>query len=410
MAPRPSFPSRRLPALAAGLSLAALASSALATPATAQELRLRDGRVLVGEYRLHEGHFEVETRDGLVVVPESAVFSTIAYQRSRYKLAQLSKMSCDTASAHLHPARQALDYGLEREMWRHLDRALALLGDVDGRGDPDPIARRLRDFLAQLEPELLPSSVRQAPTRKRVQAMLKLFRADTGDGVAAALEELLVREPNADQELRREARRNPNRRQRIAALAALQRRPTAGNARFVLRTAVLDKDSRLREAAFAIGRPTIDTDDVVYMAGALAHENGKVRVRTAEALGGLGHPAAVDLLVKAGPHAAAGLANGGQGAPRAHVAFLQQQAYIRDYDVEVAQAAFIADPRIDVLQSGTVLDVTVAGVYEVRTIVRAYRAALKQLTAADPGPDPRDWPAWREKLPEPATPVETERR
>ena len=134
-----------------------------------------------------------------------------------------------------------------------------------------------------------------------------------------------------------------------------------------------------------------------------------MRERTAEALGTIGHEAAVALLVQAGPHAAAGLrrAAGDAGASRGHIAFLNQQAYIRDFDVEVAQASFIADPQIDVLQSGTVLDVTVIGVTEIRKIVYAYRGALKLLTRHDPGPDPRAWSKWLESLPKDAAPVTT---
>src|SRR5690606_29431370 len=43
---------------------------------------------------------------------------------------------------------------------------------------------------------------------------------------------------------------------------------------------------------------------------------------------------------------------------RGHVAVINQTSYIRDFDVEVAQAAFIADPKMDVIQDGIVLDVT----------------------------------------------------
>jgi type II secretory pathway component GspD/PulD (secretin) len=42
---------------------------------------------------------------------------------------------------------------------------------------------------------------------------------------------------------------------------------------------------------------------------------------------------------------------------RGHVAVTNQTTYVRDFDVEVAQAAFIADPKIDVVQDGLVLDV-----------------------------------------------------
>jgi type II secretory pathway component GspD/PulD (secretin) len=42
---------------------------------------------------------------------------------------------------------------------------------------------------------------------------------------------------------------------------------------------------------------------------------------------------------------------------KGHVAVINQTAYVRDFDVEVAQAAFIADPKVDVIQDGLVLDV-----------------------------------------------------
>src|SRR5690606_30459413 len=184
--------------------------------------------------------------------------------------------------------------------------------------------------------ELLPRTLRQAPLEKRVLAMLRLVPANIIASRAAAIEELLVREPGADQYLRQQARRNSNERQRIAALAALQRRKVSGNDRFVLRTAVFDTSKKVRATAVDLGKVTVQADDIAYMAGGLANSNAKVRVRTAEALGNLGHNAAVELLVKAGPYAASGLAAaGGDGSQtRAHVAFLNQQAYIRDFDVE----------------------------------------------------------------------------
>jgi len=42
---------------------------------------------------------------------------------------------------------------------------------------------------------------------------------------------------------------------------------------------------------------------------------------------------------------------------RANIAVLNQIAYVKDFDVEIAQAASIADPIIDVVQDGVVLDV-----------------------------------------------------
>lgn len=375
---------------------AAAATLGLCPLALADEVRLHDGRVLVGKVVQKGDTLEVTTRDGVVVVQQSEVRERIADETLRANLAALARTAGDTTFANLQLAMQARASGLEPEMWRHLDRAIALRPQVQVS---EGLQRRLTDFLAQLEPEVLPRRFRAATTRVRVHQLLDLVHASTGVGRSAAIEELLVREPAADQDLRTEARRNGNPRQRIAALAALQRRQLAGNDRFVLRTAILDGSEQVRQAAIGLGRATIGSDDLEYMAAGLTHSNPKVRIRTAEALGEIGRPEAVKWLVHAGPTAGVGLAGGGANGERGHIAILQQQAYVRDYDVEVAQASFIADPKVDVLQSGSVLDVTVAGVVEERIIVRTYRLAIQRLSQNDPGEDPRRWAAWFANLP-----------
>ncbi|MFT4513744.1 MAG: hypothetical protein ACI91B_002450 [Planctomycetota bacterium] len=394
--------------------LLALCSTALilALPVAAQkvmQLHLKDGRVLVGKVKTKDKSYEVTTYDGSVTVAFHDVAQDFDHTQLLNKLRTRAKTSGDSAFAHLNLAKVAREYGLTTEMWRHLDKTIKKLSQQTASNKSSPVHKRLRDYLAQLEPELMPRKLRQAPLEKRVQYLLRRIPRNIIQSQAAAIEELLVREPGADQYLRIQGRRNSNERQRIAALSALQRRKVAGNDRFVLRTTVFDRSNRVREAAVKISKPTIDASHIVYMAGGLANKHAKVRVRTAKALADLGHREAIQLLVKAGPHAASGLAApGGDGSrTRAHVAFITQQAYIRDFDVEVAQAAFIADPKVDVVQSGSVLDVTVAGVYEVRTIVKSYRAALKQLTKNDPGKDPRLWGEWLAKLPPEPKPVLT---
>ena len=119
-------------------------------------------------------------------------------------------------------------------------------------------------------------------------------------------------------------------------------------------------------------------------------------MRTADALGSLGRKSAIDLLVKAGPVAAAGLASDSGGTKtRGHVAFLTQTSYIRDFNVEVASAAFVADPKVDVMQEGSVLDATVMSMQQQRTIRRYYQRALRQLSGKDPG---RDVTKWAQKM------------
>jgi hypothetical protein len=243
-----------------------------------------------------------------------------------------------------------------------------------------------------------------------VQKLLAQLTRTTRPGRAAAVAELLAREPNADAALRVEARRNDYDLRRIAALQVLLRRSEGQQdpVRFVLRTTIFDRDPEVRAAAarLAVAGGHATDATVCYLAPGLLHEYAVVRERTAEAFAALGNPLAIEFLVMAGPLARTARvpagAPGNRGA-RGHIAILNQQAYIRDFDVEVAQASFIADPKVDVLQSGAVLDVTVTGVYEERVLTRlvtTYRGALRRLAKDAPVPsdDPEQWAEWHRQL------------
>lgn len=292
------------------------------------------------------------------------------------------------AFTHLQLAKQARKDDKIVEMWRQLDKAIKVL-PTDRNA---PVARQLRDFLATTEPFFLGGNSAQMTHARRVEALLLHARLGHQPSKAAAIVELLVRLPRVDSQLQQHARKSPSIARRLAALAALDRRPAEENHRFVLRTAVIDRNESVRKEVLDIVRPDATAEDINYLASGLGHSSPKVRMRTAEALGNLGDLRAIDILVKAGPAAASGLKLDGGGAQtRGHVAFLRQTSYIRDFDVEVASAAFIADPKVDVLQEGSVLDATVMGVQQVRTIRRYYRRALKQLSGSDPGQNVKLW-------------------
>jgi len=366
--------------------------------ADAQQTCLKDGRVLVGKVTEQPGEMiEVMTRDGAVRVAKSEVESTKPEAELQKELARMEQSAPATPFSHLELAKQARCWGLERELWLHLDAATAVPRDAANGG----LRGRVDDFLARLEPELLARKYRSAPTAARVEQLLAQLHRDSRAGRTAAVQELLVREPNADQDLRVEARRNQESWRRLCALTALSRRGTRGNDTFTWRTAILDPSEAVRSEAIQIARSSQDpTAAVKYLAPGLMASSPELRVRTAEAFANLGDPAAIKLLVMAGPNANKALADADPGF-RAHVAFVEQQAYIRDFDVEVAQAAFIADPKIGVLQSGMVLDVTVHAVIEEAVrIVKSYRGALKRLAGSDPGPKPGDWATWLAGLPD----------
>ena len=222
--------------------------------ARADEVRLDDGRVLVGKVTTKGAVLEIETAEGMVEVPKERVVRHRTDADLRRELANTAKAAGDTAFAHLNLAMQARTYGLRSELWQHLERALerqqeaaatpAQQTSEAGRGS---LQRRLDDFLAQLEPELLPRKWRTADTRVRVHQLLEQVRSDTGPARLAAIGTLLAREPNADQELRTEARRNDAKHRRLCAARALLRREGAGNDHFVLRTTIVDASSDVRE-------------------------------------------------------------------------------------------------------------------------------------------------------------------
>lgn len=364
--------------------LAALCPSLLA-----DEVRLSDGRVVVGATKTVGKYLHVKTVDGTLRIPHDEVVRVRTDAELRAELDSLATRAGSSSFARLQLARTARDFGLHDEMWELLDGVLA-----QSNGEAH---EQSREFLAELEPVVLPVKWRKTNTETRVRELLHRIRPGTPAALHAAVEELLVREKASDAELRTRARTASRADRRLVALRALARRDTEGNDSFVYRAAILDREVEGRAAAarFLGGRD--DTEKaILYLAPGLMHPSSAVRIRTAEAYGHMGDEVALELLVAAGPLAGT-VAAGGEddGSVRGHVAFLQQRSYIRDFNVEVAQASFIADPVVDVITSGTVLDADVHAVFTVRTeIVRAYRKSIRQIAGEDPGVDVDDWAEW----------------
>ncbi len=365
-----------------------LLSTLVLWPALPDEVRLRSGQVLVGKTRTNGDQIEIESRDGTKQkFPLADVERVRTETELRAELAALAANAGRSAFAQLELARLAHGYELEAEMWTHLERCLAARpnGVVD---------ERLNSFLAGLEPWLLQSSWRKRDSDTRVRELLFRVRGNTTPALVRAVEEVLVAMPDADGSIRKRAR-SGNQPQRQLAVRVLQRRPAEGNDRFVWRTIVLDGSSANRKAAAdLVVRDQVVQPAVEYLAGGLLHSRLECRLRTAEALGLLASPAAAEYLVATGPTAAA-LASGGGAPVRANMAVLTQTSYVRDFDVEVAQAAAIANPQVDAITSGVVLDVTVASVTEHRYLtIDAWRRAIRRATGEDPGGDPNRWEAW----------------
>jgi len=110
--------------------LAACSALVLAMPLAAQDvtqLHLKDGRVLVGKVKTKGDNYEVTTYDGSVTIAQSNVVKTFPRAKLLEKLRTKAKSCGDSAFAHLNLAKVSREYGLTKEMWRHLDKTIKKL-------------------------------------------------------------------------------------------------------------------------------------------------------------------------------------------------------------------------------------------------------------------------------------------
>jgi len=188
---------------------------------------------------------------------------------------------------------------------------------------------------------------------------------------------------------------------RIRALAALglRRSDAGGEVKALVTRAVLDGSAQVRKECSLALRDAHDEAVTLPVLRALGSRSAAVRENAISALGVMNYPAAVEPLVaRLGALASAPGGGGAWKAPASHIFVGKQFAFIQDFDVEVAQGAAVADPQVNTLVEGAVLDVRVIGVYEMTVAVesRKLRTALGQLTGADPGDTNRAWLAWWE--------------
>ena len=185
-------------------------------------------------------------------------------------------------------------------------------------------------------------------------------------------------------------------RKRAFAAHALRRLYPGHEVEKLVHRAVLDGSEEVREQAAYGLRETGEVGVIVPVARALESYHPKVRSQAAQALGNMGYPAAVEPLMRRLSTAASAA---GHNVPHSHIFIGTQFAYIQDFNVEVAQFQAVADPEVNVLIEGAVLDAGVHGVEEViyASESRAIRTSLKQLTGADPGNSNRAWLRWWEE-------------
>jgi hypothetical protein len=134
-------------------------------------------------------------------------------------------------------------------------------------------------------------------------------------------------------------------------------------------------DSRVRREAVLSAQALGHDDTAVPFVRALGSDNLRLAANAAEALALLGDVRAADYIVKR-------LRSHGSST-RNYVAFVNQISYVRDYDVEIAQASNIANPDVSTLVEGVILDVRVLDAAYTKTwiepiLVKAYSDLVGQ--------------------------------
>jgi hypothetical protein len=288
-------------------------------------------------------------------------------------------------------ARHALGYVRHQERWLSKDEAMRVKGFVRHEG-----TWLLKEEVAA---RLLPASEkeRKAAAQTKVRKLLKQMVAGGAKVERMAVKALSGVKDDYKVEPFAYALRYPAENVRVFAAKELGRIQDRRALQPLVFRSVVDPSETVREVALDAVMAYEDPNVLAPYVKAMNSKNQPVRINAAEAVGGLGDVRAIQYLVyRMSAH--------GGGVNRSHIYLANQLSFIQDFDVEVAQTAFIADPVVGILQEGAVLDVRVLATEHKADIVerRVLRNSLKRLAGVDMGDDAEKWAAWwgknKEKL------------
>jgi len=346
-------------------------------------LHLADGTVLRAKARERGADWEVQSRGEWQLVPGELVTRARPEHELLVQAERLERaLPKDDLVRRVAYADWLVGEGLQVEGLAQIERVLAR--DAD-QADALALLARARLPLAvpdvpadaaALEPFLV-SLTRLTPAGREV-AIQRLKGAPEVPGLRAALAaELVARTP-----LRR-----------ASAALVLRRMFPGSELQGLLGRAILDSSEDVRTSA-ALALRAAELPELVSPAlRAVSSKNSAVRSNAIAALGAMNYREAVEPLYE---HLLALQSGSGSKTPHTHIFVGKQTAYVQDFDVEVAQGQSIADPIINVMTEGAVLDVGVIGVteYSVQSERAGVRRALSSLTGADPGDTTAAWQRW----------------
>lgn len=280
-------------------------------------------------------------------------------------------------------ARQSLGYVKSGDQWLSGEEAMRAKGLVRHEGEwllPEELAVRL-----------LPDSEKERMEQQERKTRDLLKQMDRGGAKVERIARKALE--GVDDRYKVEplayALRYPTETVRTYAAEELGRIGDRRALRPLIHRSVLDPSENVRLAAVAAVKSYEDPNLLAPFVKAMWSDNQSVRINAAQAVGGLGDVRGIEYLVYR-------LRATGGGVSRNHIYLANQLSFIQDFDVEVAQTAFIADPSVGILQEGEVLDVRVLSTERTADIVerRVVRGALKKLSGQDFGDDAAAWSKW----------------
>ncbi len=293
--------------------------------------------------------------------------------------------------------QKALEYDTDHEgargelgQVRHGDRWLSHTESMEAKG----LVLRSGTWILREEAAILDLPKEQRELRRQGQAKVRKLLGMYAKGTERARKFARASLDTVADEHKLEpmafALRSRNEAVRTLAAEELGKLNNRRSLRPLLHRAVFDPSEGVRHAAIDAAKSIGDANLIAPLVGALGSDDGKVRMNAARAIARAGDPRGVRYLVYRFE------ARGGGGG-RAYSMFANQLTFIQDFDVEVAQTAFIADPIPGVIQEGVVLDVKVVATQQTSYFVEReiVHGALQRLTGAN-DVENKDgaWAAW----------------
>ena len=367
--------------------LALVAVIALTWSLSAQEIvRWKNGGAFEGKVREVRGSLLVTSVLGQREVASGDVLSRESSKAliKDFRSHQATRPE-SLPSARLALANWCLEQGLTSGCVEELDGMIRLVG-LEDEGVQKLAANLSKSW--RVHPDEDAGGGRER--REYIQALFRSYATKGLTQAAIAAARLRALDEDAIFRLAMSELRGNSESARLlsATLLANYRRETV-RVPLLYRRSLADPSGVVRRASTQALAVTGDPVFIKLYSKNLSNPSQAVRLSAVEAIANFGLKEGVAPLVAALKSSLRG--PGETPVTRSHIAVTTQRAYVKDFDVEVAQGAVIADPIVDIIQEGVVLDVAVVSVNVERTLVTR---ALRRLSGVDFGLRVADWEAW----------------